>query len=71
MGEARPLALQKNIVFLVVLRGLCVPKLLHFEKLAAANIIYVDPDHDLVIVVRWIESSAMNEFIGKVIDAMK
>jgi CubicO group peptidase (beta-lactamase class C family) len=36
-----------------------------------ANIIYVDPDHDLVMVVRWIEASAMNEMIGKLMDAMK
>ena len=36
-----------------------------------ANIIYIDPDHDLVMVVRWIESSAMNELIGKVNEAMK
>jgi CubicO group peptidase (beta-lactamase class C family) len=36
-----------------------------------ANIIYVDPDHELVIVVRWIEASAMNEMIGKLMEAMK
>jgi CubicO group peptidase (beta-lactamase class C family) len=36
-----------------------------------ANIIYIDPDHDLVMVVRWIEASAMNEMIGKLIEAIK
>ena len=36
-----------------------------------ANIIYIDPDHGLVMVVRWIESSAMNELIGKLNEAMK
>jgi CubicO group peptidase (beta-lactamase class C family) len=35
------------------------------------NIIYVDPDHDLVMVVRWIEPNAINEMIGKIMDAMK
>lgn len=30
------------------------------------NIIYVDPDNDLVIVARWIENGKINEFIGKV-----
>lgn len=27
------------------------------------NIIYVDPDHDLVVVVRWIENSKIDEFL--------
>jgi CubicO group peptidase (beta-lactamase class C family) len=35
------------------------------------NMIYVDPDHDLVVVARWIENGAMNEFIQKVLDAVE
>jgi CubicO group peptidase (beta-lactamase class C family) len=35
------------------------------------NIIYVDPEHQLVMVVRWIENNAINEFVGKVLAAMK
>jgi len=35
------------------------------------NVIYVDPDHDLVMVVRWIESASMNEMIGMVLGAFK
>jgi len=35
------------------------------------NVIYVDPDHDLVMVVRWIESASMNEMIGMVLGAYK
>jgi CubicO group peptidase (beta-lactamase class C family) len=36
------------------------------------NIIYVDWDHDLVIVVRWIGGGpVLNEFIGKVLASMK
>lgn len=31
------------------------------------NIIYVDPENDLIIVARWIENGKINEFIGKVI----
>jgi CubicO group peptidase (beta-lactamase class C family) len=31
------------------------------------NIIYVDEEHELVIVVRWIENNAINEFVGKVL----
>ncbi|HZH95095.1 MAG TPA: serine hydrolase [Flavisolibacter sp.] len=34
------------------------------------NIIYVDREHDLVMVVRWIENSAVNEFVKKVLEAV-
>ena len=33
------------------------------------NMIYVDPENDLVVVARWIENGAMNDFIGKVLAA--
>ena len=37
-----------------------------------ANIIYIDWDNDLVVVVRWIRGGpALNEFIGKVLAALK
>ena len=37
-----------------------------------ANIIYIDWEHDLVIVVRWIDSNrSANEFFGKVIAAIR
>ncbi len=29
------------------------------------NIIYIDPENDLVVVVRWIENNKIDEFIGK------
>ena len=35
------------------------------------NIIYVDPDHELVVVARWIEANAINEMIGKIMAAMR
>ena len=35
-----------------------------------ANIIYIDWDHDLVVVVRWINNAAFNDFIGKVLGAI-
>lgn len=34
------------------------------------NMIYVDPEHDLVVVARWIENRAMNEFVGKVLESV-
>jgi CubicO group peptidase (beta-lactamase class C family) len=35
-----------------------------------ANIIYVDQEHDLVVVVRWIQGAALNEFLAKVLAAV-
>jgi CubicO group peptidase (beta-lactamase class C family) len=35
------------------------------------NIIYIDPDNDIVIVARWIENGKINEFIGKVMASLK
>ena len=31
------------------------------------NIIYVDPENDLVVVARWIENGAVDGFIGRVL----
>jgi CubicO group peptidase (beta-lactamase class C family) len=36
-----------------------------------ANLIYVDPDHDLVAVVRWIESSAMDGMVQHILAAWR
>jgi len=35
------------------------------------NIIYVDPDNDLVVVLRWIENNKINEFLGKLIASLR
>lgn len=35
------------------------------------NIIYIDPDNDLVIVARWIENGKINEFIERVMASVK
>jgi len=37
---------------------------------AGSNVVYVDPVHDLVIVTRWIQGSAMDELIGRVLAAL-
>ena len=34
------------------------------------NVIYVDPDHDLVAVVRWIESNAVDGFVQRLLAAV-
>jgi CubicO group peptidase (beta-lactamase class C family) len=35
-----------------------------------SNIIYIDRDNDLVVVVRWIQGRAFNEFIGQVLQSV-
>ncbi|WP_298741579.1 serine hydrolase [uncultured Chitinophaga sp.] len=35
------------------------------------NLIYVDPEHDLVAVVRWIENKQMDEMIKKILEAVQ
>lgn len=35
------------------------------------NIIYVDPEHDLVIVARWIENSEVDGFVQRVLSALQ
>lgn len=34
------------------------------------NIIYCDPENDLVVVVRWIENNKINEFLGKLLASL-
>jgi hypothetical protein len=34
-----------------------------------SNIVYIDWENDLVVVVRWIQQRAFNQFIGDVIAA--
>jgi CubicO group peptidase (beta-lactamase class C family) len=34
------------------------------------NIVYVDPDHDIVAVVRWIERRAIDEFVKRLLAAV-
>ena len=32
--------------------------------------VYVEPEHDLVVVVRWIENGQIDAFLGKVLGAV-
>ncbi|MEM1096448.1 MAG: serine hydrolase, partial [Bacteroidota bacterium] len=38
---------------------------------AGTNMIYLDPEHDLVIVARWIERSAMDELVQRVRESIE
>ncbi len=46
------------------------PATVHVHTGNGTNIIYVDPDNDLVVVVRWIENNKINEFLGKLLAAV-
>ena len=35
-----------------------------------SNIVYIDWENDLVVVVRWIQQRAFNDFIGQVLAAV-
>jgi hypothetical protein len=38
---------------------------------SGTNMIYVDPEHDLVAVARWIEGRAMDEFVKRLLAAVE
>lgn len=42
-----------------------------FYHSGSGNRVYVDRENDLVVVVRWMDSGVLNEFIGKILDAME
>jgi CubicO group peptidase (beta-lactamase class C family) len=46
------------------------PEAAYYHAGAGSNIVYVDPDNDVVVVVRWIQQRALDEFIGKVLAAI-
>lgn len=47
------------------------PATAYAHRGAGSNIIYVDEEHDIVAVVRWIQGSAMNGFIEKLLGAVR
>jgi hypothetical protein len=37
---------------------------------AGANYVWIDPDYDLVVVVRWIDAGSMNDFTALVMESI-
>ena len=37
---------------------------------AGTNLVWLDPSHDLVVVVRWLEGRAVDRFLGRVVQAL-
>jgi hypothetical protein len=49
-----------------------MPRILVAAHLGSGpNMIYCDPEHDLVVVARWIDDEAMFEFAAKVLEALE
>ena len=46
------------------------PETAFFHLGAGANVVYVDPENDMVVVLRWIDFGKMNEFLGLLYEAM-
>lgn len=38
---------------------------------AGGNVIWIDPDHDLVAVVRWIDTASVDGFVARVLAALE
>ena len=51
--------------------GLTTPEACYAARGAGSNLIWIDPQHDLVAVVRWIDKSSMDGFIQLVLEAVK
>lgn len=47
------------------------PESSYYHSGDGANVVWVDPEHDLVVVVRWIKREKIDEFLGKVLGAIK
>ncbi|HQU60098.1 MAG TPA: serine hydrolase, partial [Saprospiraceae bacterium] len=47
------------------------PESAFFHLGAGTNMVYVDPDNDLVIVARWIESDALDGLVQRVLEALE
>jgi CubicO group peptidase (beta-lactamase class C family) len=43
----------------------------YFAKGAGGNIVWIDPENDLVAVLRWIDTAKLDVFIGRVMAAMR
>jgi CubicO group peptidase (beta-lactamase class C family) len=53
--------------------GVHLPRLSHrgySAQGAGGHVIWVDPDHDLVVVLRWVKSDAREECLVRVVDAL-
>jgi CubicO group peptidase (beta-lactamase class C family) len=46
------------------------PESCYAARGAGSNVIWIDPEHDLVVVVRWIDRSSFNGFLSLVLDSV-
>jgi CubicO group peptidase (beta-lactamase class C family) len=38
---------------------------------AGSNVVWIDPEHDLVVVVRWIDKASIGGFFKRVVDSVE
>ncbi|MDB5512118.1 MAG: serine hydrolase [Enterovirga sp.] len=38
---------------------------------AGSNVVWIDPEHDLVVVARWIDKGAVEGFLSRVVGAQR
>jgi CubicO group peptidase (beta-lactamase class C family) len=37
---------------------------------AGSNVVWIDPEHDLVVVVRWIDKASLDGFLGRILESV-
>lgn len=47
------------------------PEACHAARGAGSNLIWIDPDHDLVAVVRWIDKASVDGFVRLVVESVR
>jgi CubicO group peptidase (beta-lactamase class C family) len=47
------------------------PSSSYFALGSGGNVIWIDPDHELVVVARWLDFGALDAFVGRVLEAIK
>jgi hypothetical protein len=48
-----------------------VPESVYAARGAGSNVLVIDPDHDLVIVVRWIDKAHIDGLLGRLLAAVQ
>jgi CubicO group peptidase (beta-lactamase class C family) len=47
------------------------PESCYAARGAGSNVIWIDPEHDLVVVVRWIDKASFPDFVGHVLESVR
>ena len=50
--------------------SLCAPASCHAARAAGSNVIWIDPERNLVVVVRWIDKASLDGFRALVLKSV-